>query len=97
MLQALRAGDPVALAERVRNDLQAAALSLRPELRDVARARASAPARSSGMVSGSGPTLAFLTADAESALELQVTLSAAGHDARCTCTARSRARGSMGR
>ena len=34
MLQALRAGDAVVLAEHVRNDLQAAALSLRPELSD---------------------------------------------------------------
>ena len=34
VLQALRAGDPIALAERARNDLQAAALSLRPQLRE---------------------------------------------------------------
>ncbi|HWM15193.1 MAG TPA: 4-(cytidine 5'-diphospho)-2-C-methyl-D-erythritol kinase, partial [Microbacterium sp.] len=33
VLQALRAGDPIALAESARNDLQAAALSLRPDLR----------------------------------------------------------------
>ena len=33
------------------------------------------------MVSGSGPTLAFLAGDPESALELQVTLSAAGLEA----------------
>ena len=34
-----------------------------------------------GMVSGSGPTLAFLAGDPESALELQVVLSAAGYEA----------------
>ncbi|GAA1993522.1 4-(cytidine 5'-diphospho)-2-C-methyl-D-erythritol kinase [Microbacterium pumilum] len=77
VLQALRAGDPVALAERVRNDLQTAALSLRPQLRDALELGDHSGALV-GMVSGSGPTLAFLTADAESALELQVTLSAAG-------------------
>ena len=32
-----------------------------------------------GIVSGSGPTLAFLAEDAEAAIDLQVTLSAAGH------------------
>jgi 4-diphosphocytidyl-2-C-methyl-D-erythritol kinase len=77
ILQALRAGDPVALAEHVRNDLQAAALSLRPELRDALDLGERSGALA-GLVSGSGPTLAFLTGDPESALELQVTLSAAG-------------------
>jgi len=33
-----------------------------------------------GIVSGSGPTLAFLAQDAESAIDLQVTLSSAGHN-----------------
>jgi 4-diphosphocytidyl-2-C-methyl-D-erythritol kinase len=77
ILQALRAGDPVALAEHVRNDLQAAALSLRPDLRDALDLGERSGALA-GLVSGSGPTLAFLTGDPESALELQVTLSAAG-------------------
>jgi 4-diphosphocytidyl-2-C-methyl-D-erythritol kinase len=80
VLQALRAGDPVVLAEHVRNDLQAAALSLRPELRDTLELGEQAGALA-GMVSGSGPTLAFLAGDAESALELQVVLSAAGFQA----------------
>jgi 4-diphosphocytidyl-2-C-methyl-D-erythritol kinase len=77
VLQALRAGDPVALAEHTRNDLQTAALSLRPGLRDVLEIGERAGALA-GMVSGSGPTLAFLAGDPESALELQVMLSAAG-------------------
>ena len=77
VLHALRAGDPVALAERVRNDLQTAALSLRPQLRDVLELGEQSGALV-GMVSGSGPTLAFLVGDPESALELQVTLSASG-------------------
>ncbi len=80
VLHALRAGDPVALAERARNDLQAAALSLRPELREVLELGEEAGALA-GLVSGSGPTLAFLAGDPESALELQVVLSAAGYEA----------------
>lgn len=80
VLHALRAGDPVALAEHTRNDLQVAALSLRPELREILELGEGAGALS-GMVSGSGPTLAFLAADPESALELQITLSAAGFEA----------------
>lgn len=80
VLQALRAGDPVALAEHTRNDLQVAALSLRPGLREALELGESSGALA-GLVSGSGPTLAFLTADPESALELQVTLSAAGLEA----------------
>ena len=80
VLHALRAGDPVALAEQIRNDLQAAALSLRPELRAALELGERSGALA-GLVSGSGPTLAFLTGDPESALELQVTLSAAGLEA----------------
>ncbi len=80
VLQALRAADPIALAEHTRNDLQIAALSLRPGLRDVLELGEESGALA-GMVSGSGPTLAFLTVDPESALELQITLSAAGYEA----------------
>ena len=80
VLQALRAGDPISLAERARNDLQPAALSLRPELRDALELGEEAGALV-GLVSGSGPTLAFLAGDPESALELQVVLSAAGYQA----------------
>jgi 4-diphosphocytidyl-2-C-methyl-D-erythritol kinase len=80
VLHALRAADPVALAERTRNDLQTAALSLRPALRDILELGERSGALA-GMVSGSGPTLAFLAGDPESALELQVTLSAAGLEA----------------
>lgn len=80
VLHALRVGDAVALAEHARNDLQAAALSLRPELRAALELGEEAGALA-GLVSGSGPTLAFLAADAESALEVQVVLSAAGYEA----------------
>ncbi|GAB3602402.1 4-(cytidine 5'-diphospho)-2-C-methyl-D-erythritol kinase [Microbacterium aureliae] len=80
VLQALRAGDAVALAACTRNDLQAAAVSLRPELQTVLDLGSDAGALA-GFVSGSGPTLAFLCADQAGALDLQVTLSAAGHTA----------------
>lgn len=80
VLQALRSGDPVALAEHVRNDLQAAALNLHPALRDVLETGERAGALA-GIVSGSGPSIAFLAGDAEDALELQVSLTAAGHTA----------------
>jgi 4-diphosphocytidyl-2-C-methyl-D-erythritol kinase len=80
VLHALRAGDPVALAAHVRNDLQAAALALRPELRDTLELGERSGALA-GIVSGSGPTIAFLAESREDALDLQVTLSAAGHEA----------------
>lgn len=80
VLHALRAGDAAMLAECARNDLQVAALALRPELGRLLDDGERAGALT-GLVSGSGPTLAFLAADAESAIELQVLLSAAGHTA----------------
>lgn len=81
VLHALRAGDPVTLAESLRNDLQSAALSLRPDLRELLERGDARPAALAGIVSGSGPTVAFLAADPESALDLQVTLSAEGYEA----------------
>lgn len=80
VLQALRAGDAPALAAHARNDLQVAALSLRPDLRAVLELGEKAGALV-GIVSGSGPTLAFLADGSESALELQVTLTASGRTA----------------
>lgn len=80
VLQALRAGDASALAQHVRNDLQAAALSLRPDLRDTLELGESSGALA-GIVSGSGPTTAFLASGPEQALELQVTLAASGRTA----------------
>jgi 4-diphosphocytidyl-2-C-methyl-D-erythritol kinase len=80
VLQALRAGDPVLLAESLRNDLEVATLQLRPGLADVLRLGETSGALA-GLVSGSGPTLAFLTADEDDALDLRVTLSAAGFHA----------------
>jgi 4-diphosphocytidyl-2-C-methyl-D-erythritol kinase len=76
VLQALRAGDPHMLAECLYNDLQAPALHLEPSLAAVLELGERNGALA-GIVSGSGPTVAFLTADLDSALELQIALSAA--------------------
>jgi len=76
VLQALRAGDPRLLADALHNDLQAAALGLAPGLGGILELGESHGALA-GMVSGSGPTVAFLAEDADSALELQIALSAA--------------------
>ncbi|MEU3791828.1 4-(cytidine 5'-diphospho)-2-C-methyl-D-erythritol kinase [Streptomyces fructofermentans] len=66
LLDALAAGDPDALAAALTNDLQPAALSLRPSLARTLDAGTAAGALAA-LVSGSGPTTAFLVRDAESA------------------------------
>ncbi len=76
VLQALRAGDAHLLGESLHNDLQAAALHLAPELAGILELGEENGAIA-GIVSGSGPTIAFLAADLDGALELQVALSAA--------------------
>ncbi len=76
VLQALRAGDAGMLADVLHNDLQAPALHLEPELAAVIEFGEENGALA-GMVSGSGPTIAFLAADLDGALELQIALSAA--------------------
>ncbi len=76
VLHALRAGDARMLAEVMHNDLQAPAIHLEPTLADVLELGEQNGALA-GIVSGSGPTVAFLTADVDAALELQVALSAA--------------------
>ena len=80
VLQALRAGDPQMLADSLMNDLQAPALHLQPSLVEVLELGESEGALA-GIVSGSGPTLAFLCQDEDAAIDLQITLSAAGHNA----------------
>ncbi|MBA8828068.1 4-(cytidine 5'-diphospho)-2-C-methyl-D-erythritol kinase [Alpinimonas psychrophila] len=80
VLHALRAGDPHMLADALSNDLQAPALHLEPSLKLVLELGEKNGALA-GIVSGSGPTIAFLMADNEAAIDLQVTLSAAQHHA----------------
>jgi 4-diphosphocytidyl-2-C-methyl-D-erythritol kinase len=77
LLAALTKGDAAALAAALSNDLQPAALSLRPSLADTLAAGRAAGALA-GLVSGSGPTTAFLAADAESAAEVARALLASG-------------------
>jgi 4-diphosphocytidyl-2-C-methyl-D-erythritol kinase len=77
VLEGLASGDPRQLALLLGNDLQAAAVSLRPGLRRTLRAGVNAGALA-GMVSGSGPTCAFLCTDAESAVRVAAELSGAG-------------------
>jgi 4-diphosphocytidyl-2-C-methyl-D-erythritol kinase len=77
LLDALRAGDCGQMADALGNDLEAAALSLRPSLRDVLDAGAELGALG-GVVSGSGPTVAFLCAHADAARDLAEALDAAG-------------------
>ena len=77
LMSALRSGDPAALGARLVNDLQPAAISLRPELGELLTDGLSYGALG-GIVSGSGPTVAFLAAGHESAIDLAVALTASG-------------------
>ncbi|MDN5797614.1 MAG: 4-(cytidine 5'-diphospho)-2-C-methyl-D-erythritol kinase [Intrasporangium sp.] len=83
IMAALRSGDAQALGSALGNDLQEAAFALRPALRDLCEAGIDFGALGA-IVSGSGPTVAFLTASHEAALDLSVSLSAAAlcHDIR---------------
>ncbi|MHA7155906.1 4-(cytidine 5'-diphospho)-2-C-methyl-D-erythritol kinase [Arthrobacter sp. TMN-50] len=77
ILTAMRSGDARALAELLHNDLQAAALELAPELLDILKAGVEAGALA-GLVSGSGPTVAFLAANEDHAAELAAQLTSDG-------------------
>jgi len=77
VLAALAAGDPEQLAPLLGNELQAAAVSLKPTLRRALDAGVDAGALA-GIVSGSGPTCAFLCASAASAVDVGIQLSGAG-------------------
>jgi 4-diphosphocytidyl-2-C-methyl-D-erythritol kinase len=77
LMQALLAADPKSVGAHLVNDLQAAACSLRPALRlvlDVGQEYGALGA----LVSGSGPTVAFLVTDEEAGLDLAVALTASG-------------------
>ncbi|OBA86833.1 4-(cytidine 5'-diphospho)-2-C-methyl-D-erythritol kinase [Mycobacteriaceae bacterium 1482268.1] len=77
VLAALASGDPASLASLLGNDLQPAALSLDPALRRTLRAGVEAGALA-GIVSGSGPTCAFLCASSTSAVNVGAELAGAG-------------------
>lgn len=80
VLQALRAGDPRSLAACMYNDLEVPALLDRPSLDDTIKAGLNAGALS-GIVSGSGPTVALLCETPESAQYVQKALEEAGYAA----------------
>lgn len=73
LLAALRGGSPAALAAVLTNDLQPAALSLRPDLAATLAAGTAAGALAA-LVSGSGPTCAFLAEDTDAATRIAVAL-----------------------
>ena len=77
LMQALLAADPEAVGESLVNDLQSAASSLRPALTLILEVGRDYGALGA-IVSGSGPTVAFLVADEESGLDLAVALTASG-------------------
>jgi 4-diphosphocytidyl-2-C-methyl-D-erythritol kinase len=77
LLMALRAGDAHLLAASLHNDLQDAAFVLRPNLAQLLDAGIELGALG-GLVSGSGPTCAFLVQDSESALKIAVELMGTG-------------------
>lgn len=76
LMGALLRGDATALGTALHNDLEPAVFSLRPELRTLRDAGVEFGALG-GVVSGSGPTVAFLTATHEAAIDLSVSLAAA--------------------
>ncbi len=76
VMQALMAGDPVALGEAMVNDLEGPALSLMPRLERVLGAAEEAEA-CAAMVSGSGPTVVALARSRQHALGIAAHLKAA--------------------
>ncbi len=87
VLAALRTGDPVELGNALVNDLQPAALRLRPSLRRVLETGTELGAVGA-VVSGSGPTCAFLARDAAQSVALAASLAGMG-----VCRAVRRAHG----
>jgi 4-diphosphocytidyl-2-C-methyl-D-erythritol kinase len=77
LMSALRSGRPAELGPLLSNDLQQAAISLRPELRRTLAAGMEQGALAA-IVSGSGPTCAYLAKDARHAAALAVALAGAG-------------------
>jgi 4-diphosphocytidyl-2-C-methyl-D-erythritol kinase len=77
LMAALRSGKPGEVAPLLTNDLQPAAISLRPGLRRTLAAGTEHGALA-GIVSGSGPTCAYLAKDARHAAALAVALAGAG-------------------
>ncbi len=77
VIAALRSGPPEALGRVLDNDLQPAALSLRPQLRRALSAAVEAGAVGA-LVSGSGPTVAALADDEDAAVRIAAELAGLG-------------------
>ena len=77
LLAALRQGDPRAVAAQLVNDLELAAVALRPHLRAVIDAGVELGALA-GLVSGSGPTCVFLAEGREAAIALAAEMAGTG-------------------
>lgn len=77
LMHALSAGDAIALGKALSNDLQPAACSLKPALRLILDVGIDYGALG-GLVSGSGPTVAFLAENEDHALDLVVALTSSG-------------------
>lgn len=77
LLQALLSGDATRVGKSLSNDLQAAACSIRPALRLILDMGEEYGALG-GIVSGSGPSVAFLVADEDHSLDLAVALTSSG-------------------
>ena len=77
LLAALRTGEPRDIGPLLVNDLQSAALSLRPSLHAVLEVGAELGALG-GIVSGSGPTCAFLTSGRDAAIALAAEMAGTG-------------------
>jgi 4-diphosphocytidyl-2-C-methyl-D-erythritol kinase len=77
LMVALRSGNPAEVGPLLANDLQQAAISLRPDLRRTLAAGTEHGALAA-IVSGSGPTCAYLAKDARHAADLAVALAGAG-------------------
>lgn len=69
LLAALRQRDPAVLGKALGNDLEAAAISLRPDLAATLEAGRAAGAHAA-LVSGSGPTCVFLAGDEEHGMSI---------------------------
>lgn len=78
LMSALRRGDATAVGRLLHNDLQAAAISLRPRL-ELLLAAGRDEGALGGMVSGSGPTCVFLARDAAHAVRLAAALAGCGY------------------
>jgi len=87
LMTALRSGDPYAVGRALHNDLQRAALRLRPALRHTLALGDELKALGT-LISGSGPTCVFLAADEDHAVDIAVGLASSG-----TCRLVQRASG----